>query len=1094
MFDSPVTESSAQSSLTEAQESIEINEIIDNDSYGDCNQNQDYSSIDKNALNAFPDCVSFVRIGKKKNPLDSGWQDIKLAVNQVCDGSTRTKGVGVNLGKISGGLVAIDFDALDGSGALESFIEKYIPNPELPQTVTVTSGKPGRRSLLYFIPECHWTELKGKTFLYSGNAEWNPHGKPSKIEQIEFRWDGHQQVVTGYHPETGGYRWINSPTDTAIAQAPDWVIDALKGKYQALADEFKPKAKQPKPKPKKRTKPKGFGGTNQVLANDERNRRLALEILDQLPMTEDGAGNYYDYRDFSWALKYIIGENEAIEAMYRHSPNRDWKQIIPSNTEEFGMGTVIKIARDYIPGWDYPDWWKKSFPKNTNPYYLDNDGQRVTVESKPHQEPVKKQSKDWQKELKSLAYSDLPTDELNRKMAQLIADEKISEKIANTVYASFLNERLKDESKEETKTQLNQLIAAHSDTIDLELILPGIIAKLIKKLANDIGLRPETYLTAFLPAASSCLDPRLKITLNRRAGFVVGGGIYGSMVAHSSQGKSPITNEIIGKPFKVLQRELHTEYKEKMTQYQRDYQAYQIAIKNGEEAEEPVKPNEVLMDISNFTVEALKDKLAYQQDKKGILATFDELAGLFAGLNQYKGGRGSDKQELLSFYDGNGFSVARKSGDIRAENCLLSIFGGIQPEILKGLLNSKSGISDGDGQWARFIFCNQPPTPILLPDDDDEPCTVATELIELYRNLMSIGERHLTLSTEARLLFNQATKPIEHERVELEGHPLANALGKQRGRIGKFCSLLHCIDYAMGDRSGFDPVVSVDVMRRALALNKFYDSQLRSLYAQLDTSNTSLAPDLLKLIELKNKGTITIRDASRKLPKRNRGDVLALMTELSKLGYGDLIEVKPTGGGRPTLKFEFRQSFDSNDSFDRVLTEPYAKTQNHTQQGFEVNKNSFDSFDIEFHTSQSPNQPQSEPDKSFGNVSGFDTVTYDKTVKTVKTPKNETQQGFEPCQNSCQNSVKTPSYDKTHVKTPRLLTVTDLDGLVGPTEVTLINKSDGFIYPGVFSGFTSGVGTFQPTEEPNQSPIPVTRKSVSDGKTELWVDDDAIAV
>lgn len=45
MFDPVVTESyAAQSILGEPQQSIEINEIIDNDSYGDCNQNQDYSS------------------------------------------------------------------------------------------------------------------------------------------------------------------------------------------------------------------------------------------------------------------------------------------------------------------------------------------------------------------------------------------------------------------------------------------------------------------------------------------------------------------------------------------------------------------------------------------------------------------------------------------------------------------------------------------------------------------------------------------------------------------------------------------------------------------------------------------------------------------------------------------------------------------------------------------------------------------------------------------------------------------------------------------------------------------------------------------
>lgn len=37
------------------------------------------------------------------------------------------------------------------------------------------------------------------------------------------------------HPETGAYQWINSPTDTEVLDAPDWLLDQINnGRHAAL--------------------------------------------------------------------------------------------------------------------------------------------------------------------------------------------------------------------------------------------------------------------------------------------------------------------------------------------------------------------------------------------------------------------------------------------------------------------------------------------------------------------------------------------------------------------------------------------------------------------------------------------------------------------------------------------------------------------------------------------------------------------------------------------------------------------------------------------------------------------------------------------
>ena len=62
----------------------------------------------------------------------------------------------------------------------------------------------------------------------------------------------------------------------------------------------------------------------------------------------------------------------------------------------------------------------------------------------------------------------------------------------------------------------------------------------------------------------------------------------------------------------------------------------------------------------------------------------DELKGMFDSANQYRGGKGSDRQDILSYYDGAGQTTLRASGvSIDVEEVFISIYGGIQPEVLK---------------------------------------------------------------------------------------------------------------------------------------------------------------------------------------------------------------------------------------------------------------------------------------------------------------------------------------------------------------------------------------------------------------------------
>jgi energy-coupling factor transporter ATP-binding protein EcfA2 len=125
--------------------------------------------------------------------------------------------VGLGLGPVSGGILAVDFD---GEGAEEKFVLGFGKQArELPKSVSWTSGKPGRRQVGLKVAEKYWDKLRGR-------KTWkNDKGKTC----LELRWSGHQSVILGAHPETSGYQWVPgcSPREVAVADAPEWLLIPL---------------------------------------------------------------------------------------------------------------------------------------------------------------------------------------------------------------------------------------------------------------------------------------------------------------------------------------------------------------------------------------------------------------------------------------------------------------------------------------------------------------------------------------------------------------------------------------------------------------------------------------------------------------------------------------------------------------------------------------------------------------------------------------------------------------------------------------------------------------------------------------------------
>ena len=128
-------------------------------------------------------------------------------------------GVGVLLGEHSTtvinekkyGLSAVDGDGTDWEINFKHHVGIH-PN-NLPETVSVASGKKDRKQMFFWIPEEYLDKLKKKERTFDGCGNF------------ELRIGNHYSMVAGKHPETDGYYWINSPADFDIAIAPLWLLE-----------------------------------------------------------------------------------------------------------------------------------------------------------------------------------------------------------------------------------------------------------------------------------------------------------------------------------------------------------------------------------------------------------------------------------------------------------------------------------------------------------------------------------------------------------------------------------------------------------------------------------------------------------------------------------------------------------------------------------------------------------------------------------------------------------------------------------------------------------------------------------------------------
>lgn len=448
------------------------------------------------------------------------------------------------------------------------------------------------------------------------------------------------------------------------------------------------------------------------------------------------------------------------------------------------------------------------------------------------------------------------------------------------------------QTRQDIKGEINHLTRLSSYQPHLSSYLHPTLAQPLDQLAQWMGTTSMAMLTTLLPVVGSLLPVGTELELNCGTEHTVYPILYTGIVAESGTGKSPAQKTIL-KPLFRLQAEAEQ-------LYQADLEDWEQERRTAKEADgpSPAKPQPRDYFTTDATREAVVQIQANQPDS-GFIGWFDELSGLIRGQNQYRNGRGADKESLLSGRDGSAQKVDRAGGKrLFIARSAYSITGSTQPDTLRSLMGD---FSDPSGQWARFLWCFLPIQSVPYPEQVIR-LDVSSLLYCIYQRLTDSSPTTYKLSPEARKLYINWYNELDQLRLAEVRQSLRAVFAKFKSDTGILALLLHCVNAAISVQTPA-PAISAETMQAAINLSKFYLGQVRLIHSEGDALEGDLAPNYCKILALsERKGWVTARDiyrgravCDRKMPL---DQIRVLMQELVTMGLaiarnaGNRLEIK----------------------------------------------------------------------------------------------------------------------------------------------------------------------------------------------------------
>jgi hypothetical protein len=863
------------------------------------------------AINNFPQEWALTPCVGKRN-LWSGWQKTKLDRARLIEAirsqknhegkKTAWTGVSVVTGPLSNGVMAIDFD---GPAAWKKYLE-FSSGQAPPFTQHWTSGKTDHFQILLSVPPEKWEGLKPqKIELENGN-------------KLELRWNQCSTLPPSIHPDTGKPYFWESEADTSIAECPDFILDLMRG--------------APTIEPPQKPKPENSISTD--ASEKSLVDILESEILPRLD-AEEFYGNYLKLKTSGKNLVGLCPFHDEKSPSFTISPDTKLfkcfgcsagggpvqfiYQLRGGSGSPMGKdfySVVIELA-DHV-GVKIGDHKFKQNPESKIQHPKPNNVPQLPAINvvRPPQFQIPPIA-ELGEEIEELLDSDLKKSQIQVKISELAQKYRIPSADVWKIYREREQEQEQEASRPDVATEIESLLSAHKSSIALTEVLPAGLAQPIEKLAAMLNLRSECYLAALLTQVASLFKVGTETVLRRDTDWRCVPNYFAAIVAEVSQLKTPIPKAIIDRPMRVLRQQAQKEFEQAKKNYQAELNNWKAAKKEDDRGLAPEPPRERIYFFDKTTGEGI----IYQQAAYPVQAMMyfcDELAGVFKSGNQYRGGKGSDEEDMLSFWNGTGTTVLRAAG-VRAsvEAVGLSIFGTIQPDVLAGLLKD---CSDSNGKFARFDFVLQPLAVPNLPEDDSGRFDLTPMLADLYQKIDALPAICFEFDQEAKTYHRTFTLKCHERRVYQESKQgLRGALGKMPEKVGKLATIIHTLTCVFNGQQVTNKIPR-SAVEAAVKFVKFAADQVASLYTEF-SDRSALGPNLTKILLAAERqgGKISTREVQHIFRVNQRPTAQTVrewFSELQEMKHGEVTTVKKSVSF--TLTTTTRTTVAQNPDTERV--------------------------------------------------------------------------------------------------------------------------------------------------------------------------------
>lgn len=359
-------------------------------------------------------------------------------------------------------------------------------------------------------------------------------------------------------------------------------------------------------------------------------------------------------------------------------------------------------------------------------------------------------------------------------------------------------------------------------------IFPRKIRDLIVDIAESHHVDSAVIAGSLLTILSGAIGNSTRVIVKH--GWTVPLFLWLMIIAKTGHGKSHAINALM-EELNRMQGERWQQYQAALSTYESELQEYDRKRKD---KKAPCYPKPILPVLSHVktddpTVASLVN--IFLSQPRGVILNKDELAGLILSFDQFKGGKGNDKQAYLTIFDASNLKVDRVKNSTFVHNTGLAIIGGLQPSVMPQIFAPDS---IDDGFFPRFIVVCADDRPMVF-------CTkpIKEEHLLAWKKLVSacyqipleldaagfVRPKLLALSGKANAEFVAFYNDIGKMKMYLTPRMQA-FVPKLITYSLKFTGLLHILYELCNDKSIISPVIEDQIVRYGIKLTKYYAGQV----------------------------------------------------------------------------------------------------------------------------------------------------------------------------------------------------------------------------------------------------------------------------